>query len=118
MTVADYTPHFAVVGGPAPHPAGDGRMGVVLVASKAIKDVEILEEVLEHPPWSRLFDLPPEYKTQFVIKLDHRVNGFIYHVFWAEDYSGAWEVLFNEWGRDIVPDNQEMLEQDQRKAIG
>ena len=118
MTVPDYTPHFAVVGGPAPHPAGDGRMGVVLVASKAIKDVEILEEVLEHPPWSRFFDVPPEYKTTFHIKLDHRVNGFIYHVFWAENYSGAWETLFNEWGRDIVPDNQAMLEQDQRKAIG
>ena len=95
-------------------------MGVVLVASKAIKDVEILEEVINDlPPWHQLYRLqPPEYKTQFIIKLDHRVNGFIYHVFWAEDYSGAWEVLFNEWGRDIVPDNQEMLEQDQRKAIG
>lgn len=95
-------------------------MGVVLVASKAIKDVEILEEVINDlPPWHQLYRLqPPEYKTQFIIKLDHRVNGFIYHVFWAEDYSGAWEALFNEWGRDIIPDNQEMLEQDQRKAIG
>lgn len=118
MSIPDYTPHFAVVGGPAPHPAGDGRVGVVLVASKALKQVELEEEVVEHPPWSLFRELPPEYKTTIKVTLDHRIKtGYQYTVFWAQNYSEAFEALFNDWGQDIIPDNQAELEFDKRREL-
>ncbi len=105
MTIPDYTPHFAVVGGPSPHPSGDGRVGVVLVASKALKDVEVLEEVMEQPPWYHN-QFPPEYKTTFNIVLDHKVHNNVYVVIWADSYPEAFKSLFDFWGNDIKPDNQ------------
>jgi len=119
MTMPDYTPHFAVVGGPAPHPAGDGRMGVCLVASKAIKSVDVLEELLERPPWDTYSLKPPEYKIAFNIVLDHKVHNNIYTVIWAESYPEAWQSLFSLWGNDIQPDNppQAIPDFNIRKAI-
>lgn len=110
----DYTPHFTVIGGPAPHPSDDGRMGVVLVASKSIKDVKILEEIMERPPW-HAWDIPPRYKTTFTIELDHRADQ-IYIVLWGESYPEVWKSLFDIWGDNIQPDNPS-VQIETRKAI-
>lgn len=121
MNIPDYTPHFAVVGGPSPHPSGDGRMGVCLLASKSLLKCHIDEEVIDHPPWINVFgDGIIKYKTTITVTLDNNVDvGYMYEIIWAPTYKEAWDGLFNMWGDDIVPGNQKHLQDiSTRKAIG